>query len=232
MGCGLRWCAEFRQEGGGHVAFLLTQWMHKSLVGFRSPLAARATADEGVNDVRCPPGGGATACMGDNVETNPAARNIAQWKPINPMCGPGLAQIRHHGPGAENHGQHAAGGGFCASPDSARCGPACRRPPGGGRPGPRRGWPRTGHSVPEASMHFAGVACRALVLSALRLRVHECFGNGVRPRRSAPGPKRSARRPKDGRWPAWAGRPTRRWQGWPDDCAIRCCLALRPQQGA
>jgi len=29
-----------------------------------------------------------------------------------------------------------------------------------------------------------------------------------------------------------AGQPTRRWQGWPDYCAIRCCLALRPQQGA
>ncbi|MCW5263605.1 hypothetical protein D5045_26835 [Verminephrobacter eiseniae] len=66
----------------------------------------------------------------------------------------------------------------------------------------RRGGPRAGHSVPEAPMHFAGVACRALVLSALRLRVHERLGDGVRPRRSAPGPKRSARRPKAGRWPA------------------------------
>ncbi|MCW5263603.1 hypothetical protein D5045_26825 [Verminephrobacter eiseniae] len=66
----------------------------------------------------------------------------------------------------------------------------------------RRGGPRAGHSVPEAPMHFAGVACRALVLSALRLRVHKRCGNGVRPRRSAPGPKRLARRPKDGRWPA------------------------------
>ncbi|MCW5234870.1 hypothetical protein D5047_00370 [Verminephrobacter eiseniae] len=38
------------------------------------------------------------------------------------------------------------------------------------------------HSIPESSVHFAGVACRTSVLSALRLRVHERFGNGIRPR--------------------------------------------------
>src|SRR6218665_2951911 len=36
-----------------------------------------------------------------------------------------LRKIGHHGPGAENHGQRAAGGGVCAGPDGARCGPAC-----------------------------------------------------------------------------------------------------------
>ncbi|MCW5235502.1 hypothetical protein D5047_03935 [Verminephrobacter eiseniae] len=35
------------------------------------------------------------------------------------------------------------------------------------------------HSTPETPVHFAGVACRAFVLSALRLRVHERFGTGI-----------------------------------------------------
>src|SRR6218665_735038 len=168
MGCGLRWCAEFRQEGCGHGAFLLTQWVQD--LGWVS-FAARGQGHGGVSDVRCPPGGGATACIGDNVETNPAARNIASAQPITPVCRSRFAQTRHHGPGVENHGQHAAGGGFCAGPDGARCSPACRRPPGGGRPGPGRGWPRTGHSIPEASVHFAGVACRISVLSRHRSSV-------------------------------------------------------------
>src|SRR6218665_419170 len=55
-------------------AFLLTQWMQD--LG-RVSFAARGQGHGGVSDVRCPPGGGATACIGDNVETNPAAWNIA-----------------------------------------------------------------------------------------------------------------------------------------------------------
>ena len=85
---------------------------------------------------------------------------------------------------------------------------------------------RTGHSVPEASVHFAGVACRAFVLSALRLRVHERCGDGVRPRRSAPGPKRLARRPKDGRWPAWA------WAGRGQLGAGKAGLSIAPSAAA
>src|SRR6218665_2943354 len=107
MGCGLRWCAEFRQEGGGHVAFLLTQWMQElGRVSFAAPrhchhvprfhpfpfatMDARAWSGfvrrsrPGPRRTRVsamfvarPPGGGATACIGDNVETNPATRNIA-----------------------------------------------------------------------------------------------------------------------------------------------------------
>src|SRR6218665_481189 len=35
MGCGLRWGAEFRQAGGGHGAFLLTEGMQRlDLVSF------------------------------------------------------------------------------------------------------------------------------------------------------------------------------------------------------
>src|SRR6218665_3729849 len=46
------------REGDDHGAFLLAngRWMQE-LVGFRSPLVARATADEGVSDPRRPPGG-------------------------------------------------------------------------------------------------------------------------------------------------------------------------------
>src|SRR6218665_2982350 len=46
------------REGDDHGAFLLAngRWMQE-LVGFRSPLVARATADEGVSDARRPPGG-------------------------------------------------------------------------------------------------------------------------------------------------------------------------------
>src|SRR6218665_310666 len=47
----------------------------------------------------------------------------------------------------------------------------CRRPPGGGRPGPGRGWPRAGHSLPEAPLHFAGFACPISVLSRHRSSV-------------------------------------------------------------
>src|SRR6218665_3124218 len=46
------------REGDDHGAFLVANggWMQE-LVGFRSPLVARATADEGVSDARPPPGG-------------------------------------------------------------------------------------------------------------------------------------------------------------------------------
>src|SRR6218665_299581 len=56
----------------------------KSFVGFRSPLVARARAGEGVSDARCPPGGGATACVGDSGETNSAEGNIARRQPVTP----------------------------------------------------------------------------------------------------------------------------------------------------
>src|SRR6218665_2396303 len=54
----MRWCADGCREGHDHGAFLLAngRWMQE-LVGFRSPLVARATADEGVSDARRPPGG-------------------------------------------------------------------------------------------------------------------------------------------------------------------------------
>src|SRR6218665_2830203 len=48
-------------NSGRRAAVTALSFLHngcKGLVGFRSPLAARATADEGVSDVRCPPGGG------------------------------------------------------------------------------------------------------------------------------------------------------------------------------
>src|SRR6218665_4230814 len=46
------------REGDDHGAFLLAngRWMQE-LVGFRSPLVARATADGGVRDARRPSGG-------------------------------------------------------------------------------------------------------------------------------------------------------------------------------
>src|SRR6218665_152973 len=34
-------------------------------------------------------------------------------------------------------------------------------------------------SIPESSVHFVGAACRAAVLSALCLRVHERLGNAM-----------------------------------------------------
>src|SRR6218665_2907702 len=48
-------------NSGRRAAVTALSFLHngcKSWVGFRSPLAARATADEDVSDVRCPPGGG------------------------------------------------------------------------------------------------------------------------------------------------------------------------------
>src|SRR6218665_2020395 len=74
------------REGDDHGAFLLAngRWMQE-LVGFRSPLVARATADEGVSEARRPSARGvATACIGDNGATNFAERNIARRQPVTP----------------------------------------------------------------------------------------------------------------------------------------------------
>src|SRR6218665_1764987 len=37
------------------------------------------------------------------------------------------------------------------------------------------------YSLPQSSVPFVGFACRTFVLPALRLRVHERFGNGITP---------------------------------------------------
>src|SRR6218665_3361857 len=50
---------------------------------------------------------------------------------------------------------------------------------------PAGGQARSG-SILEASVHCVAVACRTSVLSALRLRVHERFRNGMNPEPSAP----------------------------------------------
>src|SRR6218665_32015 len=224
MGCGLRWGAEFRQEGCGYGAFLLTQWVQE--LG-RVSFAARVQGHGGRGGQRCPlltPPAATMTCTTDIRETDPTAPKYSIMESIKLIFGLQFIKFGTTVHSAMEH-HHSI---IWSITSKKLATPGCSKSP----PAPGRGWPRTGHSVLEASVHFAGVAGRALVLSALRLRVHERCGDGVRPRRSAPGPKRSARRPKDGRWPAWAGR------GQPGAgkagliyCAIRCCPALRPQQG-
>src|SRR6218665_1917393 len=106
-----------RQEGGGHGAFLLTEGMDaRSSSGLAHPLRpgpqkARVSA---MPVTRCPPGGGVTTiCTADNRGTNstapeysaPAAHPPQRLLPGGVVAGRGLRKIRHHGPGAENHGQ-------------------------------------------------------------------------------------------------------------------------------
>src|SRR6218665_506433 len=47
--------------------------------------------------------------------------------------------------------------------------------------------PGTTDWIPESGVRFVGVACRTLVLPALRLCVRERFGNGIRHGRPDPG---------------------------------------------
>src|SRR6218665_2122604 len=57
----------------------------KGLIWLRSPLAARATANEGVGDARCPPGGAEQRLAPlTTVKQIPLRQNIAYWQPIIP----------------------------------------------------------------------------------------------------------------------------------------------------
>src|SRR6218665_1532579 len=89
---------ECREGGGGDGASPLDGrdgWT--GLIWFRSPLAARATANEGVGDARCPPGGGGTTtCTPDNPETKFTAPEYSGFAthPPGACCPGGVSQVR------------------------------------------------------------------------------------------------------------------------------------------